>query len=139
MIKGVITFATNKKIRQYRRSKRNLQRVHFVKRMFERHGWRITDNDYEVIRRMIQSGQTTCIGRQSLRTTAHILCWNDKNVIVFYDTARGQPVTVLADGMIPALIPVSKESDHEQPTDENPEPADAPAEAAPRPAGAEEA
>jgi len=87
-----------------RTQKKETQRAHFRRRMYQRHGWRITNNDIEEISRAIREGESVCLGRQSLRVTLHRLTFNDKEIVVVYDTNRNQPVTVLADDMTPQIM-----------------------------------
>ena len=70
-----------------------IQAKHFARRAAERYGeFQI---DVAAINRLIQSGQTTPILKESNTRSHHIVRWNGKDMKVVYDRARKTVVTAL--------------------------------------------
>lgn len=76
-------------------TKAQAQRIHATKRAEERYGMTLTRDMHHQLVKMIQSGKSTVIERQSLRVSVHELMIEDEPVRVVYDRIRKTIVTFL--------------------------------------------
>jgi hypothetical protein len=75
------------------------QRTHFKNRVLERYGLSINKESYKLIVDKIQNGESTYLGKRSLRTSYHKVDFYGTNIIVVYDKTRGTLVTALSKDM----------------------------------------
>lgn len=78
-----------------KRSKAKSQKSHCLRRFRERYGISITDNDYQIIVKMIQDGKATCIEKQSNRVSVFEIDYRGEKLQVCYDKNSKQISTVL--------------------------------------------
>ncbi len=76
-------------------SKKQSQKTHASRRAYERYGLRLSDNDFEDIKRLIQGGSATIVQKQSLRVSVFDLDFKETKVRVVYDKDRKQVVSFL--------------------------------------------
>ena len=76
-------------------SKQKQQRSHFLRRVKERFGLYLKDNDIHNIIQMITTGNADFIEKQSNRVSIHQVEYQGTIMHVCYDRQRGELVTAL--------------------------------------------
>lgn len=79
-------------------SKRDSQKSHFRRRVYERYGLTINEGEYNFLVSCIKSNKKDVVQflmRQSNRITVHLLTYKDIQVVGVYDKIRKSLVTAL--------------------------------------------
>ena len=84
---------------KYVKVRRAAQQSHFRRRVFERLGFSLTEDEITQLTREIQEEECTLLLRHSLRNSIWRVTAGSRDIIVVYDEETEVPVTVLTEGM----------------------------------------
>lgn len=79
-------------------SKRDAQKSHFRRRVFERYSIQISDGEYDYLVSRIKKNDkevVTFLTKQSNRLSVHILSYKQQDIVAVYDKIRKSLVTAL--------------------------------------------
>lgn len=79
------------------KTKAESQTQHFRQRLFERYKMVINESQIKTIVSLIQKGKGKLLEKQSNRVKKYSVPFEDKNIVVIYDSIRKTLVTVLPE------------------------------------------
>jgi len=86
-----------KKSHKKKKNKDDCEIIHFKRRMYERQGIVLNKEKINEICKLIQTGQSTFVLKQTNRIVIHDILYDGKVLRIVYDKLRKLPVTVYDD------------------------------------------
>ena len=98
LLKGL--HMNKKKSHKKKRTKDSCEIIHFKNRMYERQGIVLNKEQINYISKLIQTGNSIFVKKQTNRIVIHDINYNDKTLRIVYDKLRKLPVTVYDDSWL---------------------------------------